>query len=336
MVRDVVPMTAEHVAAGGALVAARHAGARAEFPLLPAAPTDADVAAELLGRTLSFCRGVVALDDGGDVIGFLTGFDSSPDPTSPAARYSPERAALHLVHGHAVAASVDPFPVYAALLATLAADDLEAGILDQRVHVPIGAAEAAWVALGFGRTSAVAVRDLRPTGRPAPAAVAVRAATIDDLDAVDLLVDEEAVFHAAGPMFRPYLRDQTVAAVRAELAAEIASDDRVFLLARCDGADVGVLSIGPGLGSPLYIPDDATYIAATAVLADARGAGVGAALVDAACDWARDHGHAAAWLHYATANATSTAFWTGIGFEPVMVHMHRSLDHRIRDARPGR
>ena len=93
--------------------------------------------------------------------------------------------------------------------------------------------------------------------------------------------------------------------------------------------DVGVISVGPGLGSPLYVPDGGAYIAATAVLPGERGAGIGAALVDAAIRWAADNGHLAACLHFATANPTSPSFWTGVGFTPVMAHMRRRLDERI-------
>ena len=49
---------------------------------------------------------------------------------------------------------------------------------------------------------------------------------------------------------------------------------------------------------------------------------------------ARDHGHVAACLHFATANIDSTTFWTGVGFAPVMVHLRRRLDERILDLRP--
>jgi GNAT superfamily N-acetyltransferase len=62
---------------------------------------------------------------------------------------------------------------------------------------------------------------------------------------------------------------------------------------------------------------------------------VGAALVDAALAWAREHGHRAATLHYATANALSSSFWRGIGFEPAMWHLRRRLDERITWAQPA-
>jgi GNAT superfamily N-acetyltransferase len=182
---------------------------------------------------------------------------------------------------------------------------------------------------GFGRVNAVAVRDLGPVNRRPPTDVEIRAATPDELDVVDRLVDEEAMFHAGSPIFRPYRRHETAEAVRAQLANELASDDHCFLIARRGGRDVGILSVGPGLGSPLYVPERAAYIAATAVVADERGSGAGAALVDAAFDWASDHGHAAVCLHFSTANVTSTSFWTGVGFTPVMAHLRRRLDERI-------
>lgn len=106
------------------------------------------------------------------------------------------------------------------------------------------------------------------------------------------------------------------------------------MIARRHGSDIGVVSVGPGVGSPLYVPDRAAYIAATAVLPDERGSGIGSALVDAAFAWAREQGYLAACLHYSTANATSTSFWTGAGFTPVMAHLRRQIDPRILTSRP--
>jgi GNAT superfamily N-acetyltransferase len=333
---EIVALTAALAAPAGGLVAARHARERARWPLLPAAHTDPAATTPIVEDLLRFAAGVGACDGDGRLVGFLTGFESAPDPASPMARYLPARSSLMLVQGHAVAGDIDPGPLYADLFAALATRWLDEGITDHVVHVPIGdgVTEAAWVALGFGRTSAVAVRDLTPTGRRAPASVTVRVATPSELDVVERLVDEEAVFHAGSPMFQPYVGAETAAAVRAELAANLASDDHAFLVARLVHSDVGVLSVGPGLGSPLYVPDGGCYIAATAVRPEARGEGVGAALVDAALDWARDHGHRAACLHFATANRTSSSFWTGIGFLPVMAHLRRRLDERILTARP--
>ena len=334
---EVTPLTEADVEAAGVLIAGRHARERERFPLLPPAYEDPARAVELVREVLSFCDGVTVRDHDGALAGFLTAFESTPDPSSPASRYLPERSSVHLVHGHAVATDADPLPVYGVLFAELAGRALGRGITDHVVHLPVGdrPAQAAWVALGFGQVSAFAVRDLAPITQRLLGAVEVRAATPDELDLVDRLVDEESVFHARSPMFRPYRRGETAGAVRAQLASELASDDHALLIARRDGRDIGVLSVGPGLGSPLYVPDDAVYIAATAVLDGERGSGAGAALVDAALDWARDHRHAAACLHFSTANITSTSFWTGVGFTPVMSHLRRRLDDRILDSRPA-
>jgi GNAT superfamily N-acetyltransferase len=330
------PMADAECRAAGALLAARHADERQRFPMLPAVWEVPARAEEVVRDTVAWCESVAAVDERGELLGFLTSFESAPDPSSPMARYVPARAALHLVHGHAVARDAEPGPIYRILFAELAAGALDRGVIDFVVHVPIGgpAIEAAWVALGFGRASIVAVRDVAPIGRELPPDVAVRLATPDELDVVDQLVDEEVMFHAASPVFVPYVRAATRDAVRAELAERLASDDHGYLIASRRGRDVGVISVGPGFGSPLYVPDGAAYIAATAVVPDARGTGVGGALVEAAFTWARERGHRAACLHFHPANPTSSAFWPGVGFVQVMAHMRRRLDERILTSRP--
>jgi GNAT superfamily N-acetyltransferase len=294
----VVAMSEADGVAAGALLAARHIRERQQFPLLPGAYED-------------------------------------PDPSSPMARYAPERSSLHLLHGHVVDERADHARTYAACSPNWPSA-LEQGLTDDVVHVPIGSSstEAAWVALGFGRVTVVAVRDLAPLSGDLRSDVDVRVATPGELDVVDRPRRRGGGVPCRQPHLPPYRRGVTVEAVRAELAAQLAAPDHAFLITRHSRRDVGILSIGPGIGSPLYVPDGAAYIAATAVVADARRAGVGAVLVSAALAWAAEHGHAAACLHFSTANITSASFWTGVGFTPVMAHLRRRLDGRIRDSRP--
>ena len=190
-------------------------------------------ATELVRSTMAHCDGAAAVD-AGDVIGFLTSLELATDPASPMARYAPERASVHLVHGHAVAAGADPGRIYGSLFGELAERAVASGLVDYSVHVPLGdpAIETAWVALGFGRLSSFAVRGVDPIDRAIPPDVEIRKASPDELDIVDRLVDEEAVFHAGSPIFRPYRRSATVDAVRAEIATRLASDDDAFLIAR--------------------------------------------------------------------------------------------------------
>lgn len=87
----VASLTEAEMGAAGALLAARHARERERFPLLPAAYENPRRAADLVRETLSCCDGVAAVDDDGTLMGFLTSFESIPDPNSPMARYAPER-----------------------------------------------------------------------------------------------------------------------------------------------------------------------------------------------------------------------------------------------------
>ena len=217
---EVVELSEVDCAAAGGLLAARHARERELFPLLVDEYEDPARAADLARDLLSFCDGVAAHDEHRDLVGFLTSFESAPDPTAPMARYVPVRSSLHLVHGHSVAARVDARSVYAAMYRTLAERALERGLIDHVVHVPIGhtETETAWAALGFGRVNVVGIRSLAPLDGRVVSDVQVRQATVDELDIVDRLVDEEAVFHARSPIFRPYRRHDTVVAVRAEIA----------------------------------------------------------------------------------------------------------------------
>jgi hypothetical protein len=169
VVHEVVALTMDDVPAAGALLAARHGEERERLPLLPAAFQDADAASGLVREVLAFCDGVAAVDGSGRLVGFLTSFDSAPDPASPMARYTPARSVLHLVHGHAVAAGVAPGPVYAALYAALAERAVERGITDQMVHVPMT------------RTALVSYRrKARPSGQlPFAAGIPVAVAEVE-------------------------------------------------------------------------------------------------------------------------------------------------------------
>jgi hypothetical protein len=117
---DLVTLTESLGEAAGVLLATRHARERARFPLLPAEYEDPVRAVELVREVLDFCEGVAVLDEGGALAGFLTSFESKPDPRSPMARYAPEHASVHLVHGHAIALDADPAATYASMFSELA------------------------------------------------------------------------------------------------------------------------------------------------------------------------------------------------------------------------
>ena len=193
---DVVALTDREAEAAGALLTARHRRATPSgVRCLPAAYEDPAHRTDLVGH----CTRRVRRRRGGRRQRHAHRFPHvvrvAAGPT--AHRWLDMRPSVLRstpVHGHAIAQYADPHPVYAALFGHLAARALELGITDHVVHVPLGDPrdEAAWVTLGFGRTSSVAVRDLSPLDRPAAAGVTVRSATLDELDLVERLVNEEA------------------------------------------------------------------------------------------------------------------------------------------------
>ncbi len=224
----------------------------------------------------------------------------------------------------------EPYAIYQPLFAALANNLLDQGVFEHTAHVAAGDPLVldAWYLLGFGKANAVAIRDLSPLPADRVGSIDVRPATPEDLDTVQRLVDEEAKFHATSPIYRPYVEAQTHDAVSESLRAALASDDNIHLIARLDGEDAGIIDVGPARGSPLYIPDGAAYVGDTAVRPEFRGRGVGAALVDAGLAWARKRGYEAVTLHFAAANALSSRFWTGLGFEVAMWHLRRHIDER--------
>jgi GNAT superfamily N-acetyltransferase len=80
--------------------------------------------------------------------------------------------------------------------------------------------------------------------------------------------------------------------------------------------------------APRLCPDAQPYISPTATLPEARGRGVGHALVDAALDWARAHGYRWVSVDFESANLLSRPFWLGAGFRPTGYGAMRTIDPR--------
>jgi len=100
-------------------------------------------------------------------------------------------------------------------------------------------------------------------------------------------------------------------AMPAELWRErLAATDAATFVATLDGADVGLVVGGPhhdGEGAGLY---------AMWVAPEARGAGVGDALVAAVVAWARQAGHRRLRLEVADANEPAIRLYSRAGFTP--------------------
>ncbi len=92
-----------------------------------------------------------------------------------------------------------------------------------------------------------------------------------------------------------------------------ASDAATFV-ARADGADVGLV-----VGASFRGREPAAGLFAMWVAPEARGAGVGALLVDAVVAWARERGHPRLLLEVADENAAAIRLYERKGFAPTGV-----------------
>jgi GNAT superfamily N-acetyltransferase len=335
MSHAVVPFADEHLDGAAELLAARHRVRRAHEPALPARFERADVARELVEATVRWprMRGVVTLR-GGRVVGFLVGTVLLPRPTSRNARFLQPRCALVSPTGHAAELD-DAAAVYRAMYAAVAPTWIAAGCFWHYVSVPASepAALDAWHALGFGRDVTAAVRDTAPPP-PRRAEVEMRRAGPDDLEAVMRMVLGLFHHHTAAPMYVPCLPEMEVEEweYQRKLLADPACS---HWLAYRDGRLVGMQSLQPppSFLSPVFTPERCVYLLQGYTEPEARGAGVGSALLTRSLAWAREEGHAECLLHFHSSNAAASGFWLGSGFRPVELRLARHVDERIAWAR---
>jgi GNAT superfamily N-acetyltransferase len=326
------PLVADDVPACARLLAARQRRDRTRLPVL--APRFEDAAqceTVLAGRLGPLADGAVA-EAGGRLVGFLLGERQLHAPREYLSYFVEPYSVVMPLHAHAVALDADSVAVVRALYGALAGVWVARGFFVHTAHVVAGdaALQEAWLSLGFGRKATCAVR---PTAEPLPAAsptpVEIRHAAATDLEAVARLMHVNALHHASAPLFWPYLRE-TVDAGRAYAAALL--DDRAngHVLAQRGGRVLGMQTFTPPTFlSPLLVPPRMIYLFHGVVEAEARGEGIGSALLARSMAWAREQGHEHCALHFGSANLAAAAFWTGQGFVPIEHSMQRRIDERV-------
>jgi GNAT superfamily N-acetyltransferase len=299
----------------GAVMAREHAAARQERPELPADFENAQTCAAALQRLRDADhRGLVAAADGRTVA--VIAAAAGENATGRYARLPAEGFA-------ADPDLADPTRVLAAAFGDLAAPLIADGVLRHYlVHTALPNLGEALSNLGFGRDGAYGVQPA--VARPGTSAVAVRIAGAENLDTIARLALVEIRHRSTAPMFAPYGEP-----LLAELAAThnaLRDSGAVHLLATLGRRDVGLLTIELTSPVPRLCPDGQPYIGPTATLPDARGQGVGRALVDAALTWAHDHDYTSISVDFATANPLSRPFWLRAGFRPVGYGVLRLID----------
>ncbi len=300
----------------GALVAREHAAARQVRPELP---TGFDTAGICTAALQSLCdsghHGLVATDNG-RMVAVMTATVRENPAVGQYARLPAE--------GFAVEPDLaDPTRILAVAFGDLASPLIAGGVLRYYLlHAALPRLAEALSNLGFGRSGAYGVQPAVPRRRSS--AVAVRVAGVEDLDAVARLALVEIEHRSAPPMFAPSQSRPLADLVAEHLALH--ENGAVHLVATVDGRDVGLLTVELASPVPRLCPDGQPYIGPTATMPEARGRGVGRALVDAALTWAYVHGYQWISVDFDTANPLSRPFWLAAGFRPAGYGVLRLID----------
>ena len=314
---EIRPFTEELVDEAARLLEERHRRHRAAEPLLVERPDFAGEVRALLERGAT---GVAGSRDG-RLVGYLLGTRLG-DVWGPNVWVEPA--------GHAAADAEDVRDLYT----EAAARWVDEGRTAHYAQVPASDAALvdAWFRLSFGQQHALGVRELDSTDDPAaPQGVVARRATADDLEALvelgPLLPDHQA----QSPVFARGF-DETEEELRTEIAADLANDSWVTLVAEVDGRIVSSFFLVPteesGVHSGLARVPGALLLSWAATRPEARGTGAGLALMAASFAYARDHGYTAMVVDWRVTNLLSSRFWRRRGFRATFLRLHRLLDAR--------
>ena len=304
-------------------LAERHRAHRAAQPLLDEQWTDPaavePVLAELLGR--AGASGAL-VRDGDEVTAFVLG---APRP-SPV--WGPN--VWIEVGGHAAR---DPEALREAY-AEAAPPWVDAGRTAHYVVVPAHdpAIIDAWFRLGFGQQQVHAVRPTPDpeTLAPVPGGVRLRRAErrdVRDLAELELLLPAH---QALGPTFSAGEVPSWEEAV-AEWEEDIDDEQYATWVVELDERIMGSvvacpLSVSSGHAG-MASPADAGYLGVVVVRPEARGRGLGRVLGEQAFRWAAGQGYACVVTDWRATNLQSSRAWTGLGFVPTFLRLHRHLGY---------
>ena len=317
------------------LLVARHA---AERSLAPELPTSFDLDAAR-GQVIKLLKrsdaGALGAWEAGRLQGWLAARWEQPRGWSIEALFHRPRS---MVAEHALTPSAPERRELARRLYAAAAGNWVAdGYTAHYVFASAFDAPAmdGWFSLGFGQDQALGARDLRPVARTA-ADLEIVPATPDDVEEVTRLALELDRHHAGTPVFYAVLPEHDVARGNDLYdALHSTRDERDQLrLARRDGRTIGLLRFYTTHQLPANLtPPNSVYIELAHVTAEARQAGVGAALLEHVCAWGRERGLRHCLVGWETANLLSDRFWRRHGFRPLSYRLLRGIDERAPWAR---
>jgi GNAT superfamily N-acetyltransferase len=323
-VRTLLP---DDVPAVAGLLAARQSRLREVRPELPESFTTAEACRPVIDelQAIAGAHGVVALDEAGRMVGYLTGFHRTEEIWG--------RACWSPAEGQALAASVDPERIRD-LYAVWAEHFVDRGIFRHYVHVPADDSElqAAWFRTGFGVMQAHASRELTSAAPgPTDGGFTIRRAGPEDADMLDEIfpIIPAALMRSPAYAISPPERFENV---RQDYEGDLGAPVARYWLAEEDGRALGLVGFWEPEPSPM-IPDGATEMAVAMTLPLERGRGVMRALVETAWADARSRGIRWVVTDWRTAALPTHRSWTALGYRPLFLRLHRHIDERIAWAR---
>jgi GNAT superfamily N-acetyltransferase len=314
---EVVRLEEKHLEDAALLVSGRYQGLCQQVPSLPSRYAEVGTLLGLL-RDIAVAGPGVAAIRGGRLVGFLSGWPL-PSFRGKRSAYSPE-------WGNGVDPA-DSRRIYEAMYAHLSAAWVADGRFTHLASLLVNDRDGidAWHWLGFGMLAADAVRDLRPVSGP-DSDVTVRRAGSQDFE--QLMALDAALHHylASSPVFLVEAEEEDD---RAHYQRELRNTDKAIWLA-CDGTEaVAYLEIGPAShdASTIIVDEKTASITGAFTREQARGRGIGTALLNRALEWARAQGYERCAVDFEPMNPLAARFWLRY-FQPVCYALVRHVDER--------
>jgi GNAT superfamily N-acetyltransferase len=334
MALHIVPFTAAHLDGAAALLAERQRAERLLIHALPQQYEQVDVARSLIEQTLSPAdprlapAGVAALRDR-RLAGYLLGTRLLIAPGTFRSLFYETRS----VNIGLAGCAVDPAEggeTLRALYAALAPRWLADGCFAHYVEAPSADPRLveAWFSLGFGQNQVHGLRDTGPVADArTPAGLEIHQAGAEDLGEIVPLVVALNKYHAQPPMFQVYFSD-TDADARLDHERLLADPINSHFLAYRDGRTVG-LQVYTAPTPGLHTLDKSIYLRQGYSEAEARGGGVGSAMLGRGMAWAREQGYEHCSVSWLSNNLLGARFWQARGFRPIGYRLLRRVDERI-------
>ena len=312
----VVRLEEKHLEDAALLMSSRYQALRQQVPPLPPRYAEMDTLLGLLGDIIDAGPGVAAVRDG-RLVGFLSSW-LIPSFRGRRSAFSPEWG-----NGAELA---DSRRIYEALYAHVSASWVADGYATHLISLLANDRDGidAWNWLGFGMAAADAIRDLRPAPGP-DSDVDVRRAALQDLEQVLALAAALHHHMVSPPVFLPKEEKDD----RAHYQQELQDPARAFWLA-CDGTEaVAYLELGPASrdASTIIVDEKTASITGAFTRKQARGRGIGTALLNRALEWARAQGYERCAADFEPMNTLAARFWLRY-FQPICYTLVRHIDRQ--------